>query len=160
MRSGSRVGFRREEFEHSLAEALRRLDDALFLDDSPLVDLPEVRRRAENDHRLFARGEALSCLLRGVLADLTERLAGGGRVGLIRTTLEGVARGQSIASIAREQRKTREWWSRHYWKLAVGLVADELLSLNGESRSSTLSAGHGRHKRVPAFQKLGGVRDE
>jgi hypothetical protein len=156
----STPGPRREDFEHAVAEALRRLGDTVFLDDSPLADLPEVIRLAENDRRLFARGEALSCLLSGVLVALTERLTGGGRVALIRKTLEGVGRGHSIASIAREQQKTREWWSRHYWKLAVGLVADELLSLNGESRSSTLSAGHGRHKRVPAFQKLGGVRDE
>lgn len=113
--------------------------------------------RSADRRSVFADGEALNEMLCQVVEGLIERLAGTGRIALIRATLEGVARGESIARIARDHGKTREWWSRHYWKLAVGLVADEVLALNGQARSGTLSAGHGHRNRVPAFQKWGGI---
>ena len=143
---------RKAELHASVAAALHHLGDVIALENSPLIELAEVRRRSADRRSVFADGEALNEMLYQIVEGLIARRTGTGRIALIRATLEGVARGESIARIARDQGKTREWWSRHYWKLAVGLVADEVLALNGQSRFVTLPVGHGHRNRVPALQ--------
>lgn len=136
MAISTRVGrFSGKEFRASVAHALLHLGDITALDDSPLAMLPTVRKRAAGSTRLFAEGQALSDTLQEIVGDLRDRLAGPGTVAMIRATLEGVAHYESIASIARRHGKTREHWSRHYWKMAVILVADEIASLNRDSDS-------------------------
>ncbi len=154
------LNLRKAELQASVAEALHHLGDVIALENSILIELPEVRRRSVDRRSVFADGEALNEVLSEIVEGLILRLTGLGRIALIRATLEGVARGESIARIARDQGKTREWWSRHYWKLAVGLVAEEILALNGQSRSGTLSPGHGHRNRVPAFQNCGSKDDK
>jgi hypothetical protein len=125
---------RRKELRAAVAQALLHLGDITRLADSPLVDLPQVRRRWQGSAKLFAEGQAVRDVLEEAAGTIIDRLAGDGKVALLRATLEGILQHQSVSSIARARGKSREHFSRTYWKLAAGLVADEILALNGDGR--------------------------
>jgi len=104
---------RRAEIERAISSALHRLGETISLSDSPLVDLPIVQARAAKSRNIFAEGEALDGVLTEAVTRVTMRLDVRGKAGLIRTILEGVLRGKSLASIARDEGKSREHLSRH-----------------------------------------------
>lgn len=129
--NSSSTRFSREELRVAVAQALLHLGDITWLADSPLAHLPPVQRRCEGKHELFAEGQALHDVLDEIVRSLVERLSGNGKVAILRATLQGVASDRSVSRIARDLGKTREHFSRTYWKLAAGLVAEEVLALNG-----------------------------
>jgi hypothetical protein len=118
---------KRKVSEGEVAFALLHSSDLYELAGLELCDLPLIQERARNIRALFAEGVALQAVLVSAAHSVLGRLPSGDvRVDRIRTTLEGVMRGQSIAQIARQNSRTREYWSRSYWKQAVELVAKEM----------------------------------
>jgi DNA-binding phage protein len=152
VRKSSQAALRGQQFRTAVAEALLHLGDVTWLQDSPLAALPEVERRSAGSQQLFAEGQALGELLHESLTAVKLRLVGFGKVALLRAALEGIDRSETIAHIAREHGRTREHFSRTYWKLAAGLVAEELARSTRSGRSGTLPSGHGN--RVPAIQNF------
>jgi hypothetical protein len=109
---------------------LLHLDDVAWLSESQLCDLPQVVERARGSRLLFADGVALQRWLRAVVKLVAQKLPPGDRRSeRIHFTLAGVLEGRSIAALARERGKTREYWSRAVWRQAIQLVAQELLRL-------------------------------
>src|SRR5689334_3789074 len=115
-----------EEFRVLIGRALLDLGDIPRLADSPLVELPEVRRRAAGSTMIFGEGVALDAYLREQVSGVIARLHGTGKVAILRSILEGVCAGKSIAQIAREHGRTRSFFSRHYWAAATRVVAQEV----------------------------------
>jgi DNA-binding phage protein len=113
-------------FAGSVGEALLHLQDPMWLDDSPLVELTEVQRLSKTDAHLFADGIALRTVLIEAIDQVMKRLPNEDKPAILKATLQGVLRGQSVAAIAREHGKSREHFSRTYWRRASKLVADAL----------------------------------
>ena len=130
---------RRRLTDHELrtlvAPALLHLQDPAWLSlNSPLVELAEVQRRSAGSPRLFADGQALAGFLMEIAKGLTARLEGGGKLAILRATFQGICDSRSIAAIARDQGRTREHFSRTYWRLAVQLLAAELATMDAQPR--------------------------
>lgn len=111
-----------------VAAALLHFDDLAWLAESRLCELQQVQDRARRSNALFAEGIALRAFLEQSAHKVIDRLpAGDRRSERIRFTVNGVLHGQSIASLARTQGKSREYWSRSVWRQAVLLIARELV---------------------------------
>lgn len=115
-----------ESLRLQVADALRCLSDIPRLAYSDLTWLEYVMDRSEGKNVLFPEAAELNALLEDIANDLIQRLPGCGKVAILRETLEGVLNQQSVSAIARSQGKSREHFSRTYWKQASQLVADEL----------------------------------
>ncbi len=114
MPTTTRQRLSQRELHALVVQALLHLHDVPWLSESPLVSLPAVQRRCHGSTQLFADGHALAACLREIVAAITDRLDGEGKVAIYGAVLEGVCAGRSIAQIAREYGKTRERFSRHY----------------------------------------------
>jgi hypothetical protein len=111
-----------------VATAMLHFHDLAWLAESELCELSQVQTLARGSHVLFAEGIALRQLLESSAKTVLDRLPRGDRrLDRIRFTLEGVLEGRSIAALAREQGRTREYWSRSVWREAAALVARELV---------------------------------
>jgi len=128
---------RHDDIVKAIAFALRHLEAVdEYLEDSPLVRTPLIRRRSGHSQLLFARGGALRDELLEIVGLLLERLPSPGteRIRRIRGTLAGVVlEGRSIADIAREHGRLRESWSRGPWRAAVKIVAAEFIRRNADA---------------------------
>lgn len=124
----------REELRLAAAAAFHHLDDPIFLSESPLAGLSIVQERSAMCKRLFAEGWVLQALLKDVAKEIASGLGHEGKMRLIRVALEGASEGESVSAMARRSGLRRETFSRHYWRIASGLVADELLRRSGLDR--------------------------
>jgi hypothetical protein len=134
-----RVQLGRRLTDHELralvASALLHLHDPAWLSmNSPLVELAEVQRRSAGSSKLFADGHALAELLHHIAQGISARLEGDGKLATLRAIYAGICDGRSIAAIARDQGKTREHFSRTYWRLAVQLLTAELAAMDAQRR--------------------------